>query len=325
MARNKLKKKGILNIATWNVRVTAFKEDQLDDILAKKNIKIAAISETKKKFRGSKETHNYLQFYHGVGKKERAQTGVMLMIHKPLQSTIDSYTFWNERIIEVRLKISRGYITILGIYAPVEGREEENDQFYKLLQKIIDKVNKSDMVILMGDFNARTGNNKSTGNIGTFGVTTCNKNGVKLRDLVLYNDLKIRNTFFQHKDAHKYIWPARGSRSIIDHIICNQKTANLILDVSVYRGPETETDHYLVASPLRIPPRWYKRKQQIRNSDKIFKINLLRDPSIRWLFKNRVLTLLQQVKISSNIEEECANLTYLLKPAATESIGLRNK
>jgi hypothetical protein len=72
----------------------------------------------------------------------------------------------------------------------------------------------------------------------------------------------------------------------------------------VYRGPEIERDHYLVAAPLRIPPWQYKRKQQTRNSDKLFKINLWRDPSIRWLFKDRVSTLLQQVKISSDIEEE---------------------
>jgi exonuclease III len=94
-----MEKEGILNTVTWNVRGIAFKEDQLDDILAKINIKIAAISKTKKKFRRSKETNNYLQFYHGVGKKERAQAGVMLMIHKMLQSTIDSYTFWNEKIV----------------------------------------------------------------------------------------------------------------------------------------------------------------------------------------------------------------------------------
>jgi hypothetical protein len=37
------------------------------------------------------------------------------------------------------------------------------------------------------------------------------------------------------------------------------------------------------------------------------------------------LTLLQQVKISSNIEEERGNLTYILKQAGTESINLRNK
>jgi hypothetical protein len=50
----------------------------------------------------------------------------------------------------------------------------------------------------MGDFHARIGSNKSTGNIGTFGETTCNSNGVKLRDLALYNDF----------ENNKYIFPA---------------------------------------------------------------------------------------------------------------------
>jgi hypothetical protein len=38
--RNKWKKKGILNIVTWNVCGIAFKEDQLDDIIAKKILKL---------------------------------------------------------------------------------------------------------------------------------------------------------------------------------------------------------------------------------------------------------------------------------------------
>jgi hypothetical protein len=41
------------------------------------------------------------------------------------------------------------------------------------------KVAKSD---IMGDFNAVIENNKSADNIGTFGETTCNNNGVKLID-----------------------------------------------------------------------------------------------------------------------------------------------
>jgi hypothetical protein len=59
-AMYKWEKKGIINISTWNVHGIALKEDQLDDILAKKNIIVAAISKTKKKFRVSKETNNYL-------------------------------------------------------------------------------------------------------------------------------------------------------------------------------------------------------------------------------------------------------------------------
>jgi hypothetical protein len=109
------------------------------------------------------------------------------------------------------------------------------------------------MVALMGDFNARTGNSKSRGNIGTFGETTCNKNDVKLRDLVLYNDLKIMNTFFNTKMHIQYTWSARCSCSITDYIICNLKTSNLILDTRAYQHMEIETHHYIVASPLGIP------------------------------------------------------------------------
>jgi hypothetical protein len=40
------KRKDILHFTTWNVRGISFKEDQLDDILAKQNIKCVAIPET---------------------------------------------------------------------------------------------------------------------------------------------------------------------------------------------------------------------------------------------------------------------------------------
>jgi hypothetical protein len=80
-ALNKCKKKGILRFATSNVRGISFKEDQLDNILAKKGIKIAAISETKNKLKGSKETNNYIQLFYDVSRTETAQAGVMLMIN----------------------------------------------------------------------------------------------------------------------------------------------------------------------------------------------------------------------------------------------------
>jgi hypothetical protein len=50
--RNKWKKINILNFATCNVQDISYKEDQLDDILAKKSIKITAISESKRKLKG---------------------------------------------------------------------------------------------------------------------------------------------------------------------------------------------------------------------------------------------------------------------------------
>jgi hypothetical protein len=80
-----------------------------------KSTKIAAISESKRKLKGSKETNNYIQIYSGVKATERAHSGVMLVVHKSLKSNIDSYNYWSDRIIQLRLKLSRGYLTVICI------------------------------------------------------------------------------------------------------------------------------------------------------------------------------------------------------------------
>lgn len=47
-----------------------------------------------------------------------------------------NYTFWSKIIIEL-LKLSQEYVTVIGVYAPVEGDDEGNDKLHHDLQKII--------------------------------------------------------------------------------------------------------------------------------------------------------------------------------------------
>ena len=63
-----------------------------------------------------------------------------------ISNKIDHYKFWNDRVIETRLKIQRGHLTILAVYGVTEGRDELNEEFYETLQKILDKVNKNDYI-----------------------------------------------------------------------------------------------------------------------------------------------------------------------------------
>jgi exonuclease III len=132
--RNKWKKRNVLHFATWNVQGISYKEDQLDDILAKNCIKIAAISESKRKLKGSKETNNYIKIYSGVKTTERANSVVTLKVHKSLKYNIDSYNYWSDIIIQLRLKLSLRHMTVICIYAPIEGNEDENDCFCKPMQ-----------------------------------------------------------------------------------------------------------------------------------------------------------------------------------------------
>jgi exonuclease III len=129
-------------------------------------------------------------------------------------------------------------MTVICIYAPINRNEAENDSFYKLLQKILDKINKSDMIAIMGDFSARVGNIKFHNNIGSYGEITCNRNGKRLIGFSIHNNMKIMNSWFQYKDSHKYTWSARGQTSVIDYIICNKKLSEMVLDTRVYQRPE---------------------------------------------------------------------------------------
>jgi len=109
---------------------------------------------------GTKETEHYTVIYSGVDRHIRGQSGIMVWIHKSISNRMDHYKFWNDRVIETRLKTQRGHLTILGVYGMTEGTEELNEEFYETLQKILDKVNKNDYSMLIGDMNARVGNNR---------------------------------------------------------------------------------------------------------------------------------------------------------------------
>jgi CRISPR/Cas system CSM-associated protein Csm2 small subunit len=60
-----------------------------------------------------------------------------------------SYLFVNERIIQLRYKLQRGYLTLLAAYAPEEGKPEHTEEFYETLQDQIDKINKNDTLSLL--------------------------------------------------------------------------------------------------------------------------------------------------------------------------------
>jgi CRISPR/Cas system CSM-associated protein Csm2 small subunit len=70
-------------------------------------------------------------------------TAVMRQIcYTAISYRIDHYKIWNERIIDTRMKTQKGQLTILEVKGLREGKDELNEEFYEILQKLLDKVNK---------------------------------------------------------------------------------------------------------------------------------------------------------------------------------------
>ena len=52
-------------------------------------------------------------------------------------------------------------MTLINIYAPTEDKEDEiKEQFYEELQRTQDRVPKHNVIIIMGDMNAKLGKEK---------------------------------------------------------------------------------------------------------------------------------------------------------------------
>ena len=101
------------------------------------------------------------------------------------------------------------------------------DDFYESLQSAVEAVLKHDVLLVIGDFNARVSNN-NTGRervMGRQATGTMNNNGERMHDLCEFNDLVIGGTILQYKLIHKLTWksPDGNTESQIDHIFINGK------------------------------------------------------------------------------------------------------
>ena len=146
------------------------------------------------------------------------------------------------------------------MYAPTDhSRDEIKDSFNESLDEMLVCVAKHDHLVLMGDFNARVRRDVTTWGevIDRHGKAAMNGNGQKLLRLCAMNELVVLNTFYQHRDIHKFTWESkgRGFRSVIDYFITRKVLRPEVADAKVIRGAEAGSDHYLVLMKVNLKVR----------------------------------------------------------------------
>ena len=92
-------------------------------------------------------------------------------------------------------------ITIIQFYAPTSNAEEAKvEQFYEALQTLLELTPKKDVLLIVGDWNAKVGSQEIPGVTGKFDLGVQNKAGQRLTEFCQEDALVIANTLFQqHK------------------------------------------------------------------------------------------------------------------------------
>ena len=131
--------------------------------------------------------------------------------------------------------------------------------FYDDLQDTLNNISSTDLLLVLGDLNARVGVRNRDFNmwsnvLGHFGIDDINQAGEDLLSFCDLNQLSLMNTWFQKRANLFGTWthPATKQCSMIDFVMLRSAQRRHCLDVQVMRGATCWTDHKLVRAKLRL-------------------------------------------------------------------------
>ena len=184
--------KGKTRLACWNVQsagslsVQSLKHQHIIETMIDKNIDLLALSESC--WQGHGITHIQSCSILHSGSDSSHTSGVAIALSPHARSTWEAagsvLTPVNDRIMHIRLKLHLSYATVIAVYAPtnpVSSTSESNqpsEDFYYDLHSVLATIPPTDMIVILGDFNARVGTDTNTWHtvLGPHGMGQVNEN-----------------------------------------------------------------------------------------------------------------------------------------------------
>ena len=183
------------------------------------------------------------------------EKGVGVLLDMKTSRSLLGYWTISERVMLVKLKGKCVNISIVQGYAPTSNStEDEIDLFYEEIDKAKDQCGAQDVVIFMGEFNAKVGQQAESFVVGKYGLGNRNERGSKLIDWCQANEHVIANTWFCHHPRRRWTWksPGDNTRNQIDYITISRRYRNAIKQAKSHPGADCGSDHVPVICTLKV-------------------------------------------------------------------------
>ena len=155
--------KKTIKVGTWNVRTMyqVSKTAQVIKEMDRYNIAIMGISECRWTGSGKTVSSNHTIIFSGRADDQHKE-GVGLIMNKESAKSLIEWEPINERLIKARFNSTYAKTTIIQCYSPTNDAEDEvKDAYYEALQTQIVKTPQHDVLLIIGDQNAKVGNDNS--------------------------------------------------------------------------------------------------------------------------------------------------------------------
>ena len=257
--------------------------------------------------------------------------GVGFLVNKNTKDSIIECMPVSERIIAIRVAGKPVNMTVVQVYAPTSDcSDEEIDDFYETLEKLLRSVSRKDILVVQGDFNAKIGGDAYEGwkgTVGKFGVGNTNERGMKLLEFAKRYQMTIVTTLFDHKQSRRATWhsPDGKTHNQIDYVLVSKRHSTGVnrAKTRTFNKPDIGSDHDLVMMTLKMKLRANKKN---RTTGTLFNLGKLKDPEITKIFQGELagrfapLLLLDQ-----DPQELCDRFTTIMETTAEEKLGRARK
>ena len=246
--------KEILKIATWNVR-TLYQKGKLVNVQREQKrlkIDILGLSEVRWKGAGKINDEGTTFIYAGGDSHSR---GVGLVLSKDVARALIGYWAISDRILVAKLQGRPFNICIIQVYAPTtECSEQDIEVFYEQLHQAKKQCKSQEILIVMGDLNAKVGQGRYEDIVGPHGLGERNERGDKWIEWCKENDQIILNTWFQQHPRRLWTWksPAGNVKNQIDYVKISRRYRNAVTQVKCYPGADCGSDHSLLALWMKV-------------------------------------------------------------------------
>ena len=172
--------------------------------MARENVDILGISELK--WTGMSEFNSDDHYIYYSGKESVRRNGVAIIVNKRVQNVVNGCNLKNNRMISICFQSKPFNITVIQVYALTSNAEEaEVEPFYEDLQDLPELTPKKHVLFIIGDWDAKVGNQEIPGVTGKFGLQVQNEARQRLTEFCKENKLVIANTLFQQHKRRFYI------------------------------------------------------------------------------------------------------------------------
>jgi hypothetical protein len=266
-------------------------------------------------------------FYSGKPNDSPREYGTGFLVFGKARNAVIDFNPIDERLCTLRIRGKFFNYTLINAYAPTEEKDiEVKELFYDKLVTVYDEAPSRDIKIILGDLNAKIGREvyyRPT--IGKYSLhENSNENGSLVIDFAASRNMVVSSTYFEHKNIHKATWesPDGRTKNQIDHVLIDGRHCSNVLDVRSCRGPNIDSDHYLVKVVVRARISNQRNRQPTLER---WDVEKLQDDNTKRQYEECLERKIIEGMITEqqNVDDAWNQIRRNIESAATETIGKR--